>query len=155
MFTGRSWVEEVPRVEFDLRRPSLFTLDLLSIFVFYVQLILGAMFRHKGIELVAPRRARRRRRHRSFLDRDSRAFTRIRRSKPSARPAITMLSLMIAQLCLGFVAFLTRVLWGRDAAQPEIADGRFHRRSRRRGRFAARHYRGARHSSLAARPGCV
>jgi hypothetical protein len=31
-----------------------------------------------------------------------------------------MLSLVITQLCLGFVAFLTRVAWGRDAVQPEL-----------------------------------
>jgi hypothetical protein len=36
------------------------------------------------------------------------------------RPAILMLSLLIAQLCLGFSAFLTRVAWGRDAMQPEL-----------------------------------
>jgi heme A synthase len=45
----RKWVEEQPRVEFDQRRPSLFTLTLLSIFVLYVQLILGGMFRHHGL----------------------------------------------------------------------------------------------------------
>ena len=49
MFTAQRWVEEIPRVEFDHRRPSLFTLTLLSIFVLYVQLILGAMFRHHGL----------------------------------------------------------------------------------------------------------
>jgi hypothetical protein len=27
---------------------------------------------------------------------------------------------LIAQLCLGFAAFLTRVAWGRSAAQPEL-----------------------------------
>src|SRR6202030_4706758 len=37
LFTGRNWIEEQPRVEFDQRRPSLFTLTLLSIFVLYVQ----------------------------------------------------------------------------------------------------------------------
>jgi heme A synthase len=36
------------------------------------------------------------------------------------KPAILMLSLVIAQLCLGFTAFLTRVAWGRDAVQPEF-----------------------------------
>ena len=36
------------------------------------------------------------------------------------RPAITMLSLLIAQLCLGFTAFITRVAWGHDAVQPEL-----------------------------------
>ena len=35
-------------------------------------------------------------------------------------PAITMLGLMVAQLCLGFLAFITRVMWGRDAGQPEM-----------------------------------
>ena len=38
-----------PRVEFDTRRPSLFTLSMLSIVVIYVQLILGGMFRHHGM----------------------------------------------------------------------------------------------------------
>jgi len=33
-----------PRVEFDSRRPSLVTLTLLSIFVLYVQLVLGGCF---------------------------------------------------------------------------------------------------------------
>jgi heme A synthase len=36
------------------------------------------------------------------------------------RPAIVMLSLVIAQLCLGFTAFLTRIAWGRNAVQPEL-----------------------------------
>jgi hypothetical protein len=31
-----------------------------------------------------------------------------------------MLSLVVAQLCLGFAAFLTRVAWGHDAVQPEL-----------------------------------
>ena len=32
-----------------------------------------------------------------------------------------MLSLLITQLCLGFAAFLTRIAWGRNAVQPELA----------------------------------
>src|SRR6202041_2561343 len=44
VFTGRRWIEEHPRAELDQRRPALFTLTVLSIFVLYVQLILGAMF---------------------------------------------------------------------------------------------------------------
>ena len=35
-------------------------------------------------------------------------------------PAILMLSLVIAQLCLGFTAFLTRIAWGKDSIQPEL-----------------------------------
>jgi cytochrome c oxidase assembly protein subunit 15 len=119
LFTGRKWVEEVPRVEFDSRRPSLFTLTLLSIFVLYVQLILGGMFRHHGMSwwphvlnaLIV-----------SFVL----AWTAIRaisaysNTEAVRQPAIVMLSLLIIQLCLGFTAFLTRVAWGRNAVQPEL-----------------------------------
>ena len=119
IFTGRKWVEEQPRVEFDQRRPSLFVLTLLSIFVLYVQLILGAMFRHHGLSwwphvvhaVVV-----------SFVL----AWTAVRalsvysQIEAVRRPAIMMLSLVITQLCLGFTAFLTRVAWGRDAVQPEF-----------------------------------
>lgn len=119
VFTGRKWIEEQPQIEFDSRRPSLYTLTWLSIFVLYVQLILGGMFRHHGMSwwphalnagIVA------------FVL----AWTAIRAlsvySKIEAvrRPAIIMLSLLITQLCLGFTAFLTRVAWGQDAAQPEL-----------------------------------
>jgi heme A synthase len=119
MFTDKRWVEEQPRVEFDQRRPSLFTLTLLSIFVLYVQLTLGAMFRHHGLSwwphvlnaVVV-----------SFVL----AWTAVRalalysNVEGVRRPAIIMLSLLITQLCLGFTAFLTRVAWGRDAVQPEL-----------------------------------
>jgi len=119
MFTSQSWIEEVPRIEMDPRRPSLFTLTLLSIFVLYVQLILGAMFRHKGLSwwphvvhagvvvFVLTWTA-------------IRALSIYSRIQAIRRPAIMLLSLVMAQLCLGFLAFLTRVEWGRDAAQPEM-----------------------------------
>jgi cytochrome c oxidase assembly protein subunit 15 len=119
LFTGRRWIEEHPTVELDQRHPSLFTLTLLSVFVLYVQLTLGAMFRHHGLSwwphvlnaVVV-----------SFVL----AWTAVRalsvysHIEAVRRPAIAMLSLVIAQLCLGFTAFLTRVAWGRDAVQPEL-----------------------------------
>lgn len=119
LFTGRKWVEEQPRVEFDQRKPSLFTLTLLSIFVLYVQLTLGAMFRHHGLSwwphvlnaVIV-----------SFVL----AWTAVRalsvysRIEAIRRPAIWLLGLLITQLCLGFAAFLTRVAWGKDAVQPEL-----------------------------------
>jgi cytochrome c oxidase assembly protein subunit 15 len=119
MFTGRRWVEDVPRVEVDEQRPSLFTLCALSILVLYVQLILGAMFRHHGLSwwphvlnavTVAVVLSW------TFI----RALSRYSKVDSVRGPAVTMLSLMIAQLCLGFVAFLTRVAWGHDAVQPEL-----------------------------------
>jgi len=119
LFTGRKWMDEIPQVEFDSRRPSLFTLTLLCIFVLYVQLILGGMFRHHGMSWW-PHLLH------SLLVAFVLAWTAVRAltvySKIEAvrRPAILMLSLLITQLCLGFTAFLTRVAWGRNAAQPEL-----------------------------------
>src|SRR6266480_1879542 len=49
VFTGQQWVEEVPQTFSDERHPSLLTLTLFSIVILYVQLILGAMFRHHGM----------------------------------------------------------------------------------------------------------
>jgi cytochrome c oxidase assembly protein subunit 15 len=118
LFTGRSWVEEVPPVEFDTRWPSLVTLTLLSIFVLYVQLILGAMFRHRGLSwwphvvhaaVVAV----------VLTWTSIRALSLYSRIEAVRRPAVLMLSLLVTQLCLGFLAFLTRVAWGHDAVQPE------------------------------------
>jgi heme a synthase len=119
VFTGPRWVAEQPRVEPDVRRPSLFTLTLLSIFVLYVQLILGAMFRHKGLSwwphvlhaaVVAIVIS-------WTVIRSISVYSKIEAVR---RPAIAMLFLMVAQLCLGFLAFVTRVTWGHDAAQPEL-----------------------------------
>jgi heme a synthase len=119
LITSRRWIEEEPRAELDQRRPALFTLTLLSIFVLYVQLILGAMFRHHGLSwwphivnagLVAT----------VLLWTAVRAISVYPNVDAVRRPAIAMLGLMVAQLCLGFLAFITRVMWGRDAAQPEL-----------------------------------
>ncbi len=119
VFTGRRWVEEQPRTEFDQRHPTLFTLTVLSIFVLYVQLILGAMFRHHGLSwwphvmnaaVVA-----------IVLSWTAvRAISVYPKLEAVRRPAIAMLGLMVTQLCLGFLAFVTRVMWGADAAQPEL-----------------------------------
>jgi heme a synthase len=119
VFTGRRWVEEVPKVELDSRRPSLITLSLLSIFVLYVQLILGAMFRHHGMSwwphvVNAPVVAL------VLTWTAVRALAVYSKIEAVRRPAILLLGLLITQLCLGFVAFLTRVAWGRDAVQPEL-----------------------------------
>ncbi len=119
VFTGRRWLQEHPRTELDTRRPTLFTLTLLSIFVLYVQLLLGAMFRHHGLSwwphvvhagVVA-----------IVLSWTAvRAISVYSNVEAVKRPAVMMLSLMVAQLCFGFLAFITRVMWGQDAAQPEL-----------------------------------
>jgi cytochrome c oxidase assembly protein subunit 15 len=119
VFTAQRWVEEAPRIEFDSRRPSLFTLTLLSIFVLYVQLILGGMFRHHGMSWW-PHAAN------AVIVAFVLTWTAIRaisvysQIEAVKKPAIMLLGLLIAQLCLGFLAFLTRVTWGHDAVQPEL-----------------------------------
>ena len=119
VFTGQRWVEEQPRIEFDSSRPSLITLTLLSIFVLYVQLILGGMFRHHGMSwwphvanavIVAF----------VLTWTTIRAISMYSEIEAVKKPAIVLLGLLIVQLCLGFLAFLTRVAWGHDAAQPEL-----------------------------------
>jgi len=119
MFTGRRWVEEDPQIEIDSRRPSLVTLTWLSVFVLYVQLILGAMFRHHGMSwwphvansaVVAV----------VLTWTAIRALWRFSKIEAVRRPAIILASLLVVQLCLGFAAFLTRVAWSRDAVQPEF-----------------------------------
>jgi heme a synthase len=119
LFTGRKWIEEVPRIELDTRKPTLFQLTLLSILVLYVQLLLGAMFRHHGMSWW-PHVAN------AAIVAFVLAWTAIRalsvysQIEAIRRPAIMMIGLLITQLCLGFAAFLTRVAWGHDAVQPEL-----------------------------------
>lgn len=123
VFTGREWVEmpeaETSRPEIDERFPDLLTLSFFSIFVLYGQLILGAMFRHHGMSWLphivnAPIVAI------AITWTAVRALTQHSKTDAIRRPAIAMLSLLLAQLFLGFLAFVTRVEWGRDAAQPEL-----------------------------------
>jgi len=119
LFTGPRWIEEQPRTAFDTRKPSLVLLTQLSILALYVQLILGGLFRHHGLSwwphavhagVVA-----------FILTWTAvRALSQYSEIEAVRGPAIVMLSLMVTQLCLGFAAFITRVVLGRDAAQPEL-----------------------------------
>jgi len=119
LFTGKRWIEEVPQVELDQLRPSMQALTLFSVFILYVQLVLGGMFRHHGMSwwphvlnaiVVAV----------VLAWTAIRALTLYSKIDAVRIPAITMMSLLLAQLCLGFAAFLTRVAWGKDAVQPEM-----------------------------------
>jgi cytochrome c oxidase assembly protein subunit 15 len=119
VFTGRRWVEEVPQSAAGDGQPTLLTLTLLSIFILYVQLILGAMFRHHGLPwwphvlnaiVVAL----------MLTWTGVRAILEFPRIDAIRRPAVLLLFLLVIQLCLGFAAFLTRVVWGPEAPQPEL-----------------------------------
>ncbi len=121
VFTGREWVDDplALRVEHDNGRPTLLSLAVLSIVFLYAQLLFGAMFRHHGMSWIphvvnAPLVA-------IVLTWTAvAALSRYSNVSAIRRPAIAILFLVMIQLCLGFLAFLTRVEWGRDAAQPEL-----------------------------------
>lgn len=124
LFTGQRWTsfheyEDLPRCDADVNKPSLNALTFLTIAAIYLQLILGGMFRHHGMSwwphvLNAPVVA-------LFVTWTCvRALSLYSKVRAIRTPAITLLALLIAQLCLGFAAFVTRVDWGRNAVQPEL-----------------------------------
>lgn len=119
LFTSRAWLEENTAPQVETRRPHLMTLVTLSIVALYVQLFVGAMFRHHGMGWLA-----------HVLNAPlvtlvlswtaATALLRYPKIASIKRAAIGMLGLLVVQLCLGVAAFLTRIQWGRDAAQPEF-----------------------------------
>jgi heme a synthase len=120
VFTGQKWVEEVDEAAVDNARPTLLSVALLSIFILYVQLILGALFRHHGlpwwphvlnavtVALILTWTA-------------VRAISQFPKVDAIRRPAVLLLFILVLQLCLGFAAFLTRVVWSAGAPQPEFS----------------------------------
>jgi heme a synthase len=118
IFTERGWIEEVPQRQLDAGRPTFFTLCLLSVAILYVQLFLGAMFRHHGMSwwphvLDAPIVA-------AILAWTAvRALVRHSNIDAIRRAATWVVGLLLAQIFLGFLAFELRVVWGHDAVQPE------------------------------------
>jgi heme a synthase len=119
IFTGRDWIEEAPQRQHDPRRPSLFALCLLSVAILYLQLFLGAMFRHHGMSwwphvLDAPIVAG------ILAWTVFRALVRHSAVAPIRRAAGWVLGLLLTQIFLGFLAFELRVVWGHNAVQPEL-----------------------------------
>ena len=119
VFTGRRWVTRTTAHGIRFAPPRSFHPDSVLDFVLYLQLVLGAMFRHHGLSwwphvinagFVAA----------VLAWTAVRAISAYPQVDAVRRPAIAMLGLMVAQLCLGFLAFITRVTWGRNAAQPEL-----------------------------------
>src|SRR3954466_421363 len=120
LFTSRGWLVNEPARLSDTGSPSLRTLSLLCVASILVQLMLGAAFRHSGIKLL-PHLISAAIVTGLLLWTSSRVLT--NHSLPAAlrRPANAVLGLLIVQLCLGLAAYLTRVQWGAEAAQPQLA----------------------------------
>ena len=120
MVTSRKWMEVSPVVVVERHWPRLRTLATLAAMSVYLQLILGAAFRHSGIKLLP---------HLVSAVVVTAILlwttTRILAEHPAVpqlrRPARMLLGLLLVQLGLGFAAYLTRVEWGRQAAQPALS----------------------------------
>jgi len=119
LVTGRGWTE-APRQELpESHRLQLTTLATLAAGSVYVQLMLGAGFRHSGIKLLP---------HlisavvvtTLVLWTITRVLTNYGSVAALRRPAGVLMALLVTQLGLGFAAYLTRVQWGQDAVQPEL-----------------------------------
>jgi len=117
--TGRGWTEAPAG---DLQESHHFPLTALATLAaasVYVQLILGAGFRHSGIKLL-PHLI-------SAVVVTTLVLWTITRVLANQgpvvalrRPAVVLMALLVTQLGLGFAAYLTRVQWGQDAVQPEL-----------------------------------
>ena len=120
LFNSRGWLETAPANLVKQESPSLRTLSSLCVLSILVQLILGAAFRHSGIKLL-PHLISAGVVTALLIWTSSRALT--NHSLPPAvrRPANALLGLLLVQLCLGLAAYFTRVQWGADAAQPQLA----------------------------------
>jgi len=119
LFTGRVWVEE-PRHNLPTKKPSIQVLTGLAVTSIYVQLILGAAFRHHGIKLL-PHIISATVVTFVILWTVVRVLTEYPQVDQLRKPAIVLLTLLMVQLGLGFGSWVTRVEWGRDAVQPGMA----------------------------------
>ncbi len=119
MVTGRDWMEAHPVLMVERRRPSLHTLATLAAGAVYVQLILGAAFRHSGIKLL-PHLVSAAVVTVLLLWTTTRVLVEYSVIPQLRRVARMLLILLLVQLGLGFGAYLTRVEWGKETAQPML-----------------------------------
>jgi cytochrome c oxidase assembly protein subunit 15 len=117
LFTSRSWLQDEPPLpERDLA-PSTPTLATFAAACVWVQLILGAAFRHSGIKLLP---------HlvgacvvtAVLCWMIVRLLTRYGNVPHLRKPAQLLLALLMVQLGLGFAGYLTRLQWRIDPPQP-------------------------------------
>lgn len=116
-FTSKSWVETPTAVIRSDVRPRLTTLSMLTVAAVWMQLIMGAAFRHSGIRLLP---------HLVgacvvFCMVNWLAITTLKRHRATpqlATPAGVLLTLLAVQITLGLASYITRVLWSQSAAIP-------------------------------------
>jgi heme a synthase len=118
MFTSESWMKGATASSADEHTSQgTRALTLLAVVVLYLQLFFGAGFRHSGISIL-PHLVN------AVITSGILLWTAIRvlvahgKVRELRTPAVWVLGLLLVQLGLGFAAYLTRVIWGRDAVQP-------------------------------------
>jgi heme a synthase len=117
LYTGAEWIESTQEKFADEGAPSTWTLSLLSIFAIYLQLFFGAAFRHSGMSIL-PHLVNAVLVSGILTWTATRVLIRYGRVASLRRPAAIMIGLLLVQLGFGFAAYLTRVVWGKTAAQP-------------------------------------
>lgn len=116
-FTSKSWVQAPAILDTPDARPRLTTLSLVAVTAVWLQLIMGAAFRHSGIRLLP---------HLigaavvfcmvSWLGITT--LKRYRQTPQLATPATVLLSLLTLQITLGLASYVTRVLWSQGDSAP-------------------------------------
>jgi len=117
LFTSRSWLQDSEPVAESESWPSTPTLTAIAAACVWVQLILGAAFRHYGMKLLP---------HligacvvtAVVCWTVVRVLTRYGNVDHLRRPAQLLLALLMMQLGLGFCAYITRMTFGHNAVQP-------------------------------------
>src|SRR3954467_3106540 len=120
LFSSRAWVKTAPANFVEHSSQSLRALSLLCVLSILVQLMLGAAFRHSGIKLL-PHLISAAIVTALLVWTTSRAVTNPSMPEAVRRPAGLLLGLLMLQLILGLASYLTRVQWGADATQPQLA----------------------------------
>lgn len=119
VFTGRKWVEGSPQAASDTGHPKLLVLCLYSIFILYVQLILGGMFRHHGMP-VWPHVVNAACVTVLLGWTGIRAIRGFRNIPGIYRAAMVMVHLLAVQLLLGVAAYYTRIVMSAEAPQGDF-----------------------------------
>jgi cytochrome c oxidase assembly protein subunit 15 len=120
VFASRRWIESATTLtrQPDSSAINFRSLSILATLAVYMQLFLGGAFRHGGMHFLP---------HLIgaciatviLLWTSIRGMVSFSNIKPIRSASIAILGLLIIQLLLGFGAYMTRVVWGKDAAQPE------------------------------------
>ncbi len=120
LFTSRSWLQDYDPIGEQGLRPSTPALTALTAVCIWVQLILGAAFRHSGIKLL-PHLVGAGVVTAMVCWAVMRVLTRYGKVDHLRRPAQLLLGLLMVQLGLGFFAYISRLRWGHNVVPMMVA----------------------------------